>query len=47
MALLRLTTALLLVCAARLGADGGLEYGTLPAGTDFEAILARNRPQPV
>src|SRR5438270_2519022 len=34
-------------CAARLGADGGLEYGTLPAGTDFEAILARNRPQPV
>jgi putative acyl-CoA dehydrogenase len=34
-------------CAARLGADGGLEYGTLPAGTDFETILARNRPQPV
>jgi putative acyl-CoA dehydrogenase len=32
-------------CAARLGADGGLEYGTLPAGTDFEAILERGRPQ--
>jgi len=31
-------------CASRLGGDGGLEYGTLPAGTDFEAILARNRP---
>ena len=25
--------------------DGGLEYGTLPAGTDFEAIIARSRPQ--
>jgi len=34
-------------CASRLGADGGLEYGTLPAGTDFEAILARGRPQAV
>ncbi len=32
-------------CAARLGGDGGLEYGTLPAGTDFEAIIERNRPQ--
>jgi putative acyl-CoA dehydrogenase len=31
-------------CASRLGADGGLEYGTLPAGTDFEAIIARSRP---
>jgi putative acyl-CoA dehydrogenase len=30
-------------CASRLGDDGGLEYGTLPAGTDFEAIVARNR----
>jgi putative acyl-CoA dehydrogenase len=30
-------------CASRLGGDGGLEYGTLPTGTDFEAILARNR----
>ena len=25
------------------GGDGGLEYGTLPAGTDFEAIIARGR----
>ncbi len=33
-------------CAARLGGDGGLEYGTLPPGTDFEAIIARSRPQP-
>ena len=32
-------------CAARLAGDGGLEYGTLPAGTDFEAIIARGRPQ--
>ena len=32
-------------CASRLGGDGGLEYGTLPAGTDFEAIVARSRPQ--
>ena len=32
-------------CAARLGGDGGLEYGTLPAGSDFEAIVARSRPQ--
>jgi putative acyl-CoA dehydrogenase len=32
-------------CAARLGGDGGLEYGTLPAGADFEAIIARGRPQ--
>ena len=31
-------------CAARLAGDGGLEYGTLPAGTDFEAIIARSRP---
>jgi putative acyl-CoA dehydrogenase len=31
-------------CAARLGGDGGLEYGTLPAGTDFESIIARSRP---
>jgi putative acyl-CoA dehydrogenase len=29
-------------CAARLGGDGGLEYGTLPAGCDFERIVARN-----
>ncbi|HEV3319453.1 MAG TPA: acyl-CoA dehydrogenase family protein [Solirubrobacteraceae bacterium] len=32
-------------CAARLAGDGGLEYGTLPAGTDFAAIIARGRPQ--
>jgi putative acyl-CoA dehydrogenase len=31
-------------CAARLGGDGGLEYGTLPAGTGFEAIIERSRP---
>jgi putative acyl-CoA dehydrogenase len=30
-------------CAARLAGDRGLEYGTLPAGTNFEAILARSR----
>jgi putative acyl-CoA dehydrogenase len=29
-------------CASRLGDDGGLEYGTLPAGCDFEAIVAHN-----
>jgi putative acyl-CoA dehydrogenase len=32
-------------CASRLGGDGGLEYGTLPAGCDFEGIIARSRPQ--
>jgi putative acyl-CoA dehydrogenase len=32
-------------CASRLGGDGGLAYGTLPAGSDFEAIIARSRPQ--
>jgi putative acyl-CoA dehydrogenase len=32
-------------CAARLGGDAGLEYGTLPAGCDFEAIIERNRPR--
>ncbi len=32
-------------CAVRLGGDGGLEYGTLPGGSDFEAIIARGRPQ--
>jgi putative acyl-CoA dehydrogenase len=32
-------------CAARLDGDAGLEYGTLPAGTDFEAIIERSRPQ--
>jgi putative acyl-CoA dehydrogenase len=33
-------------CASRLGGDGGLEYGTLPAGSDFEGIIARSLPQP-
>ncbi len=32
-------------CASRLAGDGGLEYGTLPAGVDFEGIIARGRPQ--
>jgi putative acyl-CoA dehydrogenase len=32
-------------CASRLGGDGGLEYGTLPAGVDFEGIIARSRVQ--
>jgi putative acyl-CoA dehydrogenase len=32
-------------CASRLGGDGGLEYGTLPAGVDFESIIARSRVQ--
>jgi putative acyl-CoA dehydrogenase len=32
-------------CASRLAGDGGLEYGTLPAGSDFEAIIERNRVQ--
>jgi len=32
-------------CASRLAGDGGLEYGTLPAGVDFEGIIARSRPQ--
>jgi putative acyl-CoA dehydrogenase len=31
-------------CASRLSGDGGLEYGTLPAGTDFTAIIERSRP---
>ncbi len=30
-------------CAARLG-DGGLAFGTLPADTDFAAIIERSRP---
>jgi putative acyl-CoA dehydrogenase len=32
-------------CASRLGGDGGLEYGTLPPGSDFAAIVERGRPQ--
>jgi len=31
-------------CASRLDRDGGLEYGTLPAGSDLERILERARP---
>jgi putative acyl-CoA dehydrogenase len=31
-------------CASRLSRDGGLEYGTLPAGVDFQAIVARSLP---
>jgi putative acyl-CoA dehydrogenase len=31
-------------CAARLGGDAGHEYGTLPAGTDFGAIIERHAP---
>jgi len=31
-------------CASRLAGDGGLEYGTLPPDTDFEAIIERSRP---
>ena len=33
-------------CASRLAGDGGLAYGTLPAGTDFRAIIERNTPVP-
>jgi putative acyl-CoA dehydrogenase len=32
-------------CASRLSDEGGLEYGTLPTGTDFEGIIARSQPQ--
>ncbi|HEY4451399.1 MAG TPA: isovaleryl-CoA dehydrogenase [Solirubrobacteraceae bacterium] len=31
-------------CASRLDGDGGREYGTLPAGVDFAAIIERSRP---
>jgi putative acyl-CoA dehydrogenase len=31
-------------CAARLGGEGGLAYGTLPAGADTAAIVARHTP---
>ncbi len=30
-------------CASRLGGEGGLEYGTLPASCDFGAIIERHR----
>jgi putative acyl-CoA dehydrogenase len=32
-------------CAARLGGEGGVHYGTLPAGVDGAAIVARHTPQ--
>ncbi len=32
-------------CASRLAGDGGLEYGTLPHGVEFDAIVERHRPQ--
>jgi putative acyl-CoA dehydrogenase len=32
-------------CASRLGGDSGLEYGTLPAGSDFESIIGRSYPE--
>jgi putative acyl-CoA dehydrogenase len=31
-------------CASRLGGEGGLGYGTLPTGSDLEAIMERHRP---
>jgi putative acyl-CoA dehydrogenase len=31
-------------CASRLAGDHGLEYGTLPAGTDFASIIERHTP---
>jgi putative acyl-CoA dehydrogenase len=31
-------------CAARLAGDAGLQYGTLPAGADAKAIVARHTP---
>jgi putative acyl-CoA dehydrogenase len=31
-------------CASRLGGEGGLAFGTLPSGADFEAIIARHTP---
>ena len=32
-------------CASRLHGDQGLAFGTLPAGTDFEAVIGRHRPR--
>jgi putative acyl-CoA dehydrogenase len=31
-------------CASRLAGDAGLQYGTLPAGVDCAAIVARHAP---
>jgi putative acyl-CoA dehydrogenase len=33
-------------CASRLAGDAGLQYGTLPAGVDVQAIVARHTPRP-
>lgn len=32
-------------CLSRLGGDIGLVFGTLPAETNFAAIIERSRPQ--
>ncbi len=32
-------------CASRLSGEGGLEYGTLPAGSDFQGIIERSLPR--
>jgi putative acyl-CoA dehydrogenase len=32
-------------CASRLGGDWGVSFGTLPAGADAAAIVARARPK--
>jgi putative acyl-CoA dehydrogenase len=32
-------------CASRLAGDSGHAFGTLPASTDFEAIIERHRPR--
>ena len=32
-------------CATRLDGQGGFAFGTLPAGTDFDAILERALPE--
>ncbi|HYN84379.1 MAG TPA: isovaleryl-CoA dehydrogenase [Pyrinomonadaceae bacterium] len=32
-------------CASRLAGDAGLAFGTLPPGTDFDAIIERSRPK--
>jgi putative acyl-CoA dehydrogenase len=32
-------------CASRLGGDWGHAFGTLGAGTDFDSIITRARPQ--
>ena len=31
-------------CSSRLAGDWGNAFGTLPAGTDFDAIVARHTP---